>query len=53
MVELRINEDRLLNRINELGEIGRNEKGQLTRLALTDEDKAGRDLLVSWFKSLD
>lgn len=53
MEHLKINGDRLLNRINELGEVGRNEKGQLIRLALSDEDKQGRDLLVSWFKELD
>ncbi|CAD2081931.1 Zn-dependent hydrolase [Jeotgalicoccus coquinae] len=53
MEHLKINGDRLLNRINELGEVGRNEKGQLIRLALSDEDKEGRDLLVSWFNELD
>lgn len=53
MEHLKINEDRLLNRINELGQVGRNDKDQLTRLALSDEDKEGRDLLVSWFNELD
>src|SRR5699024_5900163 len=50
---LKIDEDRLLNRINELGQVGRNDKDQLIRLALSDEDKEGRDLLVSWFNELD
>ena len=53
MEHLKINEDRLLNRINELGQVGRNDKEQLIRLALSDEDKEGRDLLVSWFNELD
>lgn len=53
MKHLKINEHRLLKRINELGEVGRNDEGQLIRLALTDEDKQGRDLLVSWFKTLN
>lgn len=52
MNQLKINEDRLLNRINELGEVGRNDDGQLIRLALSDEDKQGRDLLISWFEEL-
>lgn len=52
MNDLKINEDRLLNRINKLSEVGRNDSGQLTRLGLTDEDKQGRDLLVSWFEEL-
>lgn len=53
MKQLKINNDRLLNRIKELGQVGRNDKDQLTRLALSDEDKAGRDLLISWFDALD
>ncbi len=31
-----------------MAEIGRGEKGGSRRLALTDEDKAGRDLFVQW-----
>lgn len=53
MNHLKINEERLLNRITELGQVGRNDQGQLIRLALTDEDKQGRDLLVSWFQELN
>lgn len=49
MTKLHVNKKRLLNRIHELAQIGRNEKGQLTRLALTDEDKQARDLLVESF----
>ncbi|WP_077963130.1 Zn-dependent hydrolase [Ensifer adhaerens] len=38
---------RLIGRIRELGEIGRDAEGQLTRLAGSDNDKAGRDRLVA------
>ena len=49
---LRINRDRLLQRINQLAKIGAIEGGGVCRLALSDEDKAGRDLVVSWMKDL-
>jgi N-carbamoyl-L-amino-acid hydrolase len=39
---------RLLARLRQLGNTGRDPAGQLTRLAASDEDKLGRDLLVSW-----
>ena len=39
---------RLLARLRQLGNTGRNAASQLTRLAASDEDKLGRDLLVSW-----
>jgi N-carbamoyl-L-amino-acid hydrolase len=42
-----IDRERMLGRIRELGEVGR-EDGRLTRLAASDADRAGRDLLVSW-----
>ncbi|WP_429813874.1 Zn-dependent hydrolase [Ensifer sp. B1-9] len=41
---------RLTGRIRELGEIGRDPQGQLTRLAGSDNDRAGRDRLVAWIK---
>lgn len=47
-----INLQRLLKRIEELGKIGALEGGGACRLALTDEDKKGRDLVVSWMKEL-
>lgn len=50
--KLKINKKRLLDRIKTLSKVGRNDEGQLVRLALTDEDKAGRDLVKSWFESL-
>ena len=53
---LRIDIERLLGRIAELGEIGRidgpaGEWGN-ARLALTDDDRLGRELVVSWMRDL-
>jgi len=42
---------RLIARIRELGRVGRDERGRLTRLAATDADKAGRDRLVAWMRA--
>lgn len=42
---------RLTGRIRELGDIGRDPQGQLTRLAGSDNDKAGRDRLVAWIEA--
>lgn len=50
--ELRINGDRLARRIRELGAVGGLEGGGCARLALTDEDRAGRDLVVAWMEEL-
>lgn len=50
---LTVNGNRLVRRIEELGQIGRDENGTLTRLAASDADKQGRDALVSWMKSID
>ncbi len=54
--DLRIDLDRLLSRIEALGEVGRvigpaGERGS-ARLALTDEDRAGRELVVTWMRDL-
>ncbi len=54
--DLRIDRDRLLDRLASLAEIGaitgpNGEPGN-ARLALTDEDKAGRDLVVAWMEDL-
>ncbi len=49
---LRIDLDRLMGRIEKLGTIGAMEGGGVCRLALSDEDRRGRDLLVSWMKEL-
>ncbi len=50
--ELRIDGARLLARLDQLAQIGAIEGGGCCRLALTDEDKAGRDLVVSWMREL-
>ena len=56
MEALCIDVGRLIDRINSLGEIGRVDgpKGEWgnARLALTDEDRRGRDLVVSWMRDL-
>ncbi|HEY3485202.1 MAG TPA: hydantoinase/carbamoylase family amidase, partial [Ilumatobacteraceae bacterium] len=56
IADLRIDIDRLWGRIEALGEIGavrgpQGERGS-ARLALTDDDKAGRDLVVTWMHDL-
>jgi beta-ureidopropionase / N-carbamoyl-L-amino-acid hydrolase len=43
-----INADRLSSSLGEMARIGATPKGGVCRLALTDADKAGRDLFVSW-----
>ena len=50
--DLRINGERLLSRIEELASIGAIDGGGSCRLALTDEDRAGRDLVVTWMRDL-
>lgn len=54
--DLRIDGKRLWQRIEDLGDIGaihgpNGERG-VARLALTDADQAGRDLVVSWMRDL-
>lgn len=45
-----INAERLLAHIQDLGTIGRDDRGQLTRLAASDSEKQGRDRLVGWLE---
>ena len=52
LADLQINCDRLLHRLDQLAQIGAIAGGGVCRLALTDEDKAGRDLVVSWMQEL-
>ena len=52
MNNLRINIDRLIRRIEELGRVGALEGGGVCRLALSDADKQGRDLVVRWMAEL-
>lgn len=42
----------LLDRLDELARIGRTADGASCRLALTNEDRAGRDLVVGWMREL-
>ena len=50
---LRINGPRLMQRIMDLALLGEIAGGGCARLALTDEDAAGRDLVIGWMKELD
>lgn len=50
---LSVNGARLLERINELGTIGKDEEGRRTRLAASDTEKQGRDKVVSWMEDAD
>lgn len=49
---LRIDIDRLARRIEALGTVGALPGGGVCRLALSDADRDGRDLVVSWMKAL-
>jgi N-carbamoyl-L-amino-acid hydrolase len=49
---LRTDGDRLLARLAELATIGATADGACCRLALTDEDRAGRDLVCRWMREL-
>ena len=49
---LKMNSERLIKTINDLGKVGGLEGGGCARLALTDEDKQGRDLVMGWMKDL-
>src|SRR5215510_2039859 len=48
----RIDLDRLLGRLDAFNRIGALPGGGNCRLALSDEDRAGRDLLVRWMRNL-
>ncbi len=51
MPDLSVNAERLSGSIREMGAVGFDpETGGRTRLALTDEDKEGRDLLCRWMR---
>jgi beta-ureidopropionase / N-carbamoyl-L-amino-acid hydrolase len=49
---LRLDERRLLDALDELAGIGAIAGGGCARLALTDDDRIGRDLVVGWMKAL-
>ncbi len=48
MTELQVNGERLWASLEAMAQIGPGVAGGNRRLALTDEDKAGRDLFVAW-----
>lgn len=48
----KVNAERLWQMLMEMAKIGATDKGGNTRLALTDEDVAGRALLIEWAKKL-
>ena len=49
---LKVSEAHLLGSIEALAAVGAIEGGGNARLALTDEDKTGRDLVVGWMRAL-
>lgn len=49
---MRISWPRLEARLDELGAVGSTGDGGCSRLALTDADREGRDLVVSWMQEL-
>lgn len=49
---LRADGARLLDRLQRLGEIGALEGGGVCRLALSEEDRQARDLVVGWMREL-
>jgi N-carbamoyl-L-amino-acid hydrolase len=49
---LRVDPDRLVDRLMQLGSVGAIDGGGVCRLALTDEDRAARDLVVDWMRDL-
>ena len=50
--ELKICGDVLLDQIKKLGAVGTDPLGGRTRLALSEEDRQGRDMVVGWMKDL-
>ena len=52
IADIHINSDRLLKHIEALGRIGALDGGGVCRLALTEADRQGRDLAVSWMRAL-
>lgn len=49
---LRVDAHRLLARIDELAQVGGTGDGGCARLALTDADRQGRDLVLTWMRDL-
>ncbi|AZU62552.1 Zn-dependent hydrolase [Neobacillus mesonae] len=49
---MEINSKRLHQRFYQMAEIGKTEKKGVSRLALTKEDRVGRELFIKWLKKL-
>ena len=49
---LRVNAQRLMHHLGGLAELGMTAEGASCRLALTNEDRLGRDLVVDWMRDL-
>lgn len=49
-MNMMIDAERLISRINRLGATGRDADGRLCRVAATDQDRQGRDLLCGWMR---
>lgn len=49
---MKLNTDRIHERIAALAEIGKTSDDGSRRIALTDDDRAGRDLVVSWMNDI-
>ncbi|MBK9037034.1 MAG: Zn-dependent hydrolase [Myxococcales bacterium] len=49
---VRVDGDRLRRRLGALAEVGAIDGGGVCRLALTDADRAGRELVVGWMRAL-
>lgn len=52
LAAVRIDSARLLGRIADLAQVGAIDGGGVCRLALTDADRQGRDLVVQWMREL-
>ena len=50
MIASEIDGERLMARLRELGDSARDESGMLSRQALSEEDKRGRDMLRRWMQ---
>lgn len=49
-LNIRVNSERLWKSLLDLSKIGATEKGGVCRVALTDTDREGRDLVAQWFR---
>jgi N-carbamoyl-L-amino-acid hydrolase len=50
MAIVEIDSQRLISRLNQLGDDARDDQGVLSRTALSDQDKSGRDMLIGWME---